>query len=92
MPSKEAWDLYRDHLKPALTRLGADKGVFTAVRLTRLPSCFRMGKEDHKTGQYVKFSEPHLQRLLYLNPSAEARPLVELPVLRHVPMWEEAYA
>jgi hypothetical protein len=92
MPSKEAWDMHRDLLKPVLTRLGADKGVFTAVRLTRLPGCFRLGKLDRKTSRYVKFSEPHLQRLLYLNPSAEARPLIALPVLRDVPMWEQAYA
>lgn len=88
LPSKQAWDQLRDFLKPVLTRLGADKGVFSAVRLTRLPGCKREGKNG-KDGKYVRFAEPRLQRLLYLNPMAEIRPVIELPVLRAGAMEEE---
>jgi len=43
--------------------LGADPGALSAVRLTRLPQAMR--------GQ-------RLQRLLYLNPDPDGRPIVEL--------------
>jgi len=87
--SKAMWDQLRDYLKPVLTRLGADKGVFSAVRLTRLPGCLRQGKM--KDGRYTRYEEPRLQRLLYLNPLADWRPIVSMPVLRSERMWEEAY-
>ena len=79
--SKANWDLLRDYLKPVLTRMGADKGVFSAVRLTRLPGCLRRGKEGREGG-YQPFPEPRLQRLLYLNPLADWTPIQSLPVLR----------
>ncbi len=90
MPSKQAWDQLRDFLKPVLTRLGADKGVFSAVRLTRLPGCLRQGGMGPE-GRYVRYAEPRLQRLIFLNPRADGTPIVGLPVLRNEPMWEEAY-
>lgn len=90
LPSKAAWDRLRDFLKPLLTRLGADKGVFSAVRLTRLPGCKREGRMG-KDGRYERYEEPRLQWLRFLNPSAEWRPILALPVLRSGPMWEEAY-
>jgi hypothetical protein len=81
----------RDYLKPLLTRLGADRGVFSAVRLTRLPGCQRQGALD-KDRNYRPYPEPRLQKVLFLNPQAEWKPVVTLPVLRNGPMWEEAYA
>jgi len=39
--SKADWDAKALELKPLLTVLGADPGAITAVRLTRLPGCYR---------------------------------------------------
>jgi hypothetical protein len=39
--SKADWDARAARLKPILAVLGADEGTITAVRLTRLPGCFR---------------------------------------------------
>lgn len=39
--SKADWDAKARELKPLLTVLGADPGAITAVRLTRLPGCYR---------------------------------------------------
>jgi hypothetical protein len=90
LQSKAWWDELRDYLKPVLTRLGADRGVFSAIRLTRLPGCQREGAMG-KDGRYHRYEEPRLQRILFLNPKAEWRPILDLPVLRSEPMWEEAY-
>ena len=57
--------------------LGADISSLSAVRLTRLPCCERLGKED-KDGKYQKFADgPHLQRLLYLNPAPDGTPIAQ---------------
>lgn len=40
-PSKADWDTKARELKPLLTILGADPAAMTAVRLTRLPGCYR---------------------------------------------------
>jgi hypothetical protein len=40
--SKADWDAKARRLKPLMTILGADPGSITAVRLTRLPGCYRM--------------------------------------------------
>ena len=90
LPSKASWDQLRDYLKPLLTKFGADKGVFSAVRLTRLPGCQREGTTT-KDGRYQRYEEPRLQWLRFLNPGAEWKPILSLPVLRSEPMWEEAY-
>jgi hypothetical protein len=59
--SKSEWDqLVRERLLPRLVPLGADQDAMTAVRLTRLPSCQRGSG---------------MQRLLYLNPSADGTPI-----------------
>jgi hypothetical protein len=58
--SKGEWDRARDSLRPALARIGADMGSLSAVRLTRLPCCYR---------------GPHFQRLLYLNPEPSCLPI-----------------
>lgn len=70
---------------------GADRGVLSAVRLSRLPGCFREGKI--KDGKYERFSRPALQKLLYLNPEPEARPIASmLPRRDVVRQWCDAAA
>lgn len=71
--SKSEFDAIRERLTPLLSKLGADPGAISGVRLTRLPGVMRQGKKT-ETG-YEKFPEPRLQRLLYLNPHPEAAPL-----------------
>ena len=57
--------------------LGADTGALSAVRLSRLPCCERLGKDD-AAGNYQAFADgPHLQRLLYLNPAPDGTPIAE---------------
>jgi hypothetical protein len=58
--SKGDWDAKVGSIKPVLVTLGADAGALSAVRLTRLPQA--------KRGERV-------QRLLYLNPAADGRPI-----------------
>jgi hypothetical protein len=58
--SKEDWDQRVRRLMPWLVKVGADRGALTAVRLTRLPGCYRSDK---------------LQQLLYLNPRAVSGPI-----------------
>ena len=75
-PTKQAWDNVRDQLKPALVMLGADPGSLSAVRLTRLPCCERLGRQDER-GVYYPFKDgARLQRLLYLNPEPDSTPIV----------------
>lgn len=57
-----------------LSPIGADPAAITAVRLTRLPGCLRLGATD-AAGHYRKHEQPRLQRLLYLNPAPTAEPL-----------------
>jgi hypothetical protein len=61
--TKTEWDTEREALKTALVVLGADAGAMTAVRLTRLPGCWR---------------QRSLQKLLYINPDPPMRPICEL--------------
>jgi hypothetical protein len=66
------WEDYVRGMMPTLNLLGmagVDPKALTSVRLTRLPGCMRGGK---------------LQKLLYLRPGAEVRPICELPVMRDV--------
>lgn len=67
--TKGQWDAEREAMKPALVVLGADPGAMTAVRLTRLPGCWR-GRS--------------LQKLLYINPDPPMRPICELAPRRDV--------
>lgn len=92
--SKPQWDAMRDILSPVLSKLGADPAAMSAVRLTRLPGCYRRGKmrvetwRDDKTGEeekrpvYHRFEKPLLQELLWLNPRPEAVPILTLPPVR----------
>lgn len=94
--SKPQWDAMRDMMSPVLSKLGADPAAMSAVRLTRLPGCFRKGKmrvetwRDEKEGReekrpvYHRFERPLLQELLYLNPKAEPVPILSLPAVRSV--------
>lgn len=67
--TKGEWDTEREALKSALVVLGADAGAMTAVRLTRLPGCWR---------------NRSLQKLLYINPDPPMRPIYELTPRRDV--------
>lgn len=69
--TKEEWDAVKAELRPGLLTLGADPGCMSAVRLTRLPGTWRDSKEAH-------------QKLLYLNPRADGRAIVDLPRRRDV--------
>ena len=76
-PSKERWDQIRDSLAPLLIMLGADVSSLSAVRLSRLPCCQRLGKENEH-GRYQRFAGgPHLQELLYLNPAPDGTPITQ---------------
>lgn len=91
--TKGHWDdLVKRQMQPGLRFLvmnGADPGVFSAVRLTRLPGAMREGKM--KDERYVRFPHPEPQKLLYVNPTPAARPLCEAPVRRDVvEEWCEA--
>ena len=67
--TKAEWDSQIQPLKRPLKLLGADAGCLSAVRLTRLPGCWRPNKNG-------------FQKLLYLCPNPTAEPLIELPVIQ----------
>lgn len=67
-PTKKAWDEEKKRLLGLVT-VGADPGALSAVRLTRLPACYRGAKE---------------QKLLYFSPSAPALPICEILARRDV--------
>lgn len=85
--TKGQWDdLVRRQMAPGLKFLvlnGADPGVFSAVRLTRLPGAMRLGKM-RKDGGYERLEVPQRQKLLYLNPDPPVKPLCELSPRRDV--------
>lgn len=93
--TKGHWDdIVRKQMAPGLKFLilnGADRGVFSAVRLTRLPGALRLGKMT-KEGRYERLARPALQKLLYLNPDPPVKPLCEMSPLRDVESYwcEEA--
>lgn len=60
-----------------LARVGADPAAITAVRLTRLPGCLRLGGKNAE-GHYAPYAHPRHQRLLYLNPNPSSTPLQNL--------------
>lgn len=81
--SKSQFDAFRDRVSPILSKLGADPAAISGVRLTRLPGVFREGTMT-KEGKYFKYTEPRLQRLLYLNPNPEMTPIKMMPRLRRI--------
>ncbi len=62
-PSKAAWDDFKNGIKAVVVTLGADPGALSAVRLSRLPQCWRGDRR---------------QELLYLNPDAGGTPIINL--------------
>lgn len=81
--SKAEWDAERSRLHAALGMLflgGLDRGVLSAVRLSRLPGCWRASKRGW-------------QKLLYVQPGADMRPICERPAVRDVEqLWGEKAA
>jgi hypothetical protein len=63
--SKPEWDKARQKMLVPLSRLGCDAAAMTAVRLARLPGCWR---EDRNARQ----------SLFYLNPAPQMIPLASL--------------
>lgn len=86
--SKSQFDAFRDRATPILSKLGADPAAISAVRLTRLPGILREGTVD-KDGRYQKYTEPRLQRLLYLNPNPEMEAIKLMPRLRKIEIEKE---
>ena len=84
--SKAEWDEARARMMPFLVTLGACRKALSAVRLTRLPCCERLGTDD-ADGGYRPFDKPRLQRLLYLNPAPDLAPICEMPVI--APGWAD---
>jgi hypothetical protein len=88
--TKSEWDGEKEAMKRALVTLGACQGSMSAVRLTRLPGCWREGKtvEEKSPGKkkfhYIRFKRPGLQKLLYINPEPPMRPICELAPRRDV--------
>ena len=68
--SKPEFDqIMRERVKKVFPKFGADPGALTPVRLTRLPGCTRNGR---------------LQKLIYLNPSADGGPIVKKGIIREI--------
>jgi hypothetical protein len=71
---------------------GVDPGPMQPLAPTRLPCCYREGKSTEEllpdgTKRYGFFpfpKGPKLQKLLYLQPSPDGRPLIEMPAVRNV--------
>lgn len=106
--TKEEWDETKRRMMPFLVAslmCGADRGTWSAVRLSRLPGCLRRGKMvpvlDDKGEQvhsplgrplkkYQEYREPGEQKLLYFRPGADPRPICERPAERDVEeLWCE---
>lgn len=77
--SKEDWDERAELLKQCFVPWGGCRKAISAVRLTRLPGCERLGKNGDD-GQYIKFPTPQMQRLLYLNPAPDGTPIFQQEV------------
>ena len=60
--SKAAWDAIKRSILRPLVALGVDDGALTAVRLSRLPGCYRGDR---------------VQALLYLSPGADGTPIFQ---------------
>jgi len=64
--NKEEWEAEKRRIEFPLVTLGADSNAMTAVRLSRLPQCYRAEKRAW-------------QRLLYLNPSPSGEAIINQP-------------
>lgn len=84
--TKAEWEAEKRAMLPFLmgcVMVGGDRGVLSGVRLSRLPGCWRLGAED-ADGRYQKFAVPKPQKLLFVRPDADDRPICDLPALRDV--------
>jgi hypothetical protein len=98
--SRLQWEEEKKALLRGMVTLGACRGSLSSVRLTRLPSCLRLGKarkvEDpggRTRTVYEPYPTPGHQKLLYLAPNPRARAICSLvPVRNVVPELEEAVA
>lgn len=84
-PTKAAWEAEKKALLPFLmgcVMVGGDRGVLSGVRLSRLPGCWREGSDSD--GEYRRFAQPKPQKLLFVRPDADDRPICDLPALRDV--------
>jgi hypothetical protein len=87
--TKGEWEARKKAMMPFLmgcVMMGGDRGVLSGVRLSRLPACWREGKEDAE-GRYVRFPQPKAQKLLYVRPNSDERPICDMPALRDVESW-----
>lgn len=75
--SKAEFDMFRELAIRTFVILGADRGAMSAVRLTRLPECWRMADKDGNP-----YSSPRPQKLLFLDPAANDVPIKDRPRLR----------
>ncbi len=88
--TKEEWDGQKDALKAILIPLGVDPGAWSAVRLTRLPGCWREGKlveiekgvTEYRSLKTEASPRGAYQKLLYINPDPQLRPICDAPRLR----------
>ena len=80
--TKQEFDAKRLEYCTRLCALGADAAAITAVRLTRLPGALRYGSgEGEAHTPYLDAAgqpAPRMQNLLYLNPAADSRSILEL--------------
>jgi hypothetical protein len=67
--TKANWDKIKRGVAPALVTVGGDPGALSAVRLTRLPCCWRGDR---------------LQKLLYVNPRPDRLPIADRLQVRDV--------
>ena len=81
--SREDFFRIAKKVEPVVAALGGDAAAISGVRLTRLPFCMREGSVG-KDGKYVKYAEPRLQRLLYLNPEPVVRELCKMKRVRNL--------
>lgn len=84
--TKKEWDEEKAAMMPFLMTglmLGADRGTWSGVRLSRLPGAYREGKYG-ADDRYQRYAQPKLQKLLYIKPGADGRPICEMPAIRDV--------
>lgn len=79
--SKPEWDFFRNEIRPLMTKLGADAGAMSAVRLSRLPFTLRHGTDTRDKG-YVQYQHPRRQELLWLDAEPNGNGMISQPERR----------
>jgi hypothetical protein len=88
--NKKQWDEIKQSLMPGfhfMIKAGLDRGVLSAVRLSRLPGAVREGKagvDEQGRVFYKRYEKPELQKLLYLAPGCDNKPICERRAVRDV--------